>query len=372
MFDPHDALTSHSSFGGTDGVTWFNDVWSYYPHTNSWTQLECIGYIPSAREGHAASLVGDVMYIFGGRTEEGTDLGDLAAFKITSRRWYTFQNMGPSPSPRSGHSMTTVGKSVVVLAGEPSSAPRDPVELGMAYLLDTSKIRYPPDSASQTPAGDRIQGTRRPSGEKSTAPVVSPPAVRPQPPRELMERERTPSNDARARSESNSKLPRPGQQGSLPASSGPPPQQQPPQPRPNGIATTRQPSRPDRALSPTIDSVRAQSFEDRALTSPTGTLPSAPQETRVPTSPTVTGENQSYFDSQRSKPETYQPSQDLSEAGLQRSASRNQARPFRNGPSPFDETPRQSVDQQPEVLSKVRQLKQEEPEAPQDLSLIHI
>ncbi|KAI7519942.1 hypothetical protein KC319_g22215, partial [Hortaea werneckii] len=131
-----------------------------------WTQLECIGYIPSPREGHAASLVGDVMYIFGGRTESGDDLGDLAAFRISSRRWYTFQNMGPSPSPRSGHSMTTVGKNIVILAGEPSSAPRDPVELGLAYFLDTSKIRYPPDSASQTPASERVQGTRRPSGEK--------------------------------------------------------------------------------------------------------------------------------------------------------------------------------------------------------------
>ncbi|KAK4539357.1 hypothetical protein LTR36_011014 [Oleoguttula mirabilis] len=154
-------------FGGTDGIRWFNDVWSYSPHTNSWTQLECIGYIPSPREGHAAALVGDVMYIFGGRTEEGNDLGDLAAFRITSRRWYTFQNMGPSPSPRSGHSMTTVGKHIVVLAGEPSSAPRDAVELAMAYFLDTGKIRYPPDSASQTPGEQRVLGTRRPSGEKN-------------------------------------------------------------------------------------------------------------------------------------------------------------------------------------------------------------
>ncbi|GJC97278.1 kelch domain-containing protein [Colletotrichum higginsianum] len=110
-------------FGGTNGYQWFNDVWSYDPATNEWSQLDCIGYIPVPREGHAASIVDDVMYIFGGRTEEGVDLGDLAAFRITSRRWYTFQNMGPSPSPRSGHSMTTVGKAVVVVGGEPSSSP---------------------------------------------------------------------------------------------------------------------------------------------------------------------------------------------------------------------------------------------------------
>ena len=84
------------------------------------------------------------MYVFGGRVQDGTDLGDLAAFRISTRRWYMFQNMGPSPSPRSGHSMTTYGKHIIVLGGEPSSAPRDAEELSIAYVLDTSKIRYPP------------------------------------------------------------------------------------------------------------------------------------------------------------------------------------------------------------------------------------
>ena len=160
-------ISNSCRFGGTNGTQWFNDVWSYDPKQVSWTQLDCIGYIPAPREGHSAALVGDVMYIFGGRTEEGTDLGDLAAFRITSRRWYTFQNMGPSPSPRSGHSMTSYGKQIVVLAGEPSSAPRDPGELSLVYVLDTAKIRYPNDQQiQQTPAGERVPGNRRPSQER--------------------------------------------------------------------------------------------------------------------------------------------------------------------------------------------------------------
>lgn len=105
------------------------------------------------------------MYIFGGRTEEGADLGDLAAFRISTRRWYTFQNMGPSPSPRSGHSMTAYGKQVVVLAGEPSTATREASDLSTVYLLDTSKIRYPNDQQiQQTPSGERVGAQRRPSG----------------------------------------------------------------------------------------------------------------------------------------------------------------------------------------------------------------
>lgn len=145
-------------------MQWFNDVWSYDPRSNSWSQLDCVGFIPAPREGHAAALVNDVMYVFGGRTDEGMDLGDLAAFRITTRRWYSFQNMGPAPSPRSGHSMTAFGKQIIVMAGEPSSAPRDPVELSMAYVLDTAKIRYPAETQNteRTPA----LATRKASGEK--------------------------------------------------------------------------------------------------------------------------------------------------------------------------------------------------------------
>ncbi|KAI8682995.1 hypothetical protein LRP88_05036 [Fusarium phalaenopsidis] len=159
-------------FGGTNGFQWFNDVWCYDPAVNKWSQLDCIGYIPAPREGHAAALVDDVMYVFGGRTEEGTDLGDLAAFRISSRRWYTFQNMGPSPSPRSGHSMTTVGKSIVVLGGEPSSTTTSVSDLGLLYVLDTSKIRYPNDAqqAAQQGAQQRVHGARRPSAGEGNRP----------------------------------------------------------------------------------------------------------------------------------------------------------------------------------------------------------
>ncbi|KAI1408582.1 hypothetical protein F5Y13DRAFT_204742 [Hypoxylon sp. FL1857] len=150
-------------FGGTNGFQWFNDVWCYDPAVNKWTQLDCIGYIPVPREGHAAALVDDVMYVFGGRTEEGADLGDLAAFRITSRRWYTFQNMGPSPSPRSGHSMTAVGKSVVVVGGEPSSTTNQVNDLSIVYVLDTTKIRYPNDAQIQSNT-QKMQQARRPSG----------------------------------------------------------------------------------------------------------------------------------------------------------------------------------------------------------------
>ncbi|KAL8767492.1 MAG: hypothetical protein Q9209_005999 [Squamulea sp. 1 TL-2023] len=331
-------------FGGTNGTQWFNDVWSYDPRQVAWTQLDCIGYIPAPREGHSAALVNDVMYIFGGRTEDGTDLGDLAAFKITSRRWFTFQNMGPAPSPRSGHSMTAFGKQIVVLAGEPSSAPRNIDELSMVYVLDTGKIRYPNDQQiQQTPTGERVPGNRRPSTER---PAGGPSAVRgaiPQNPaggpsdglrrvfsgsRESMVGPGTgpppgsgsapnmgpqsgassgpgpgPANRVHDMSTVTSMpVSGPPSSGSRPphpplgqAPSGPPPQQQAPPPRPNGVIPqiggqgprSKTPTKDQRGYGPAVDTGRNGSF-DREPVSPV--MENSPHQDRLRSqSPMING-----------------------------------------------------------------------------------
>ena len=279
-------------FGGTNGAQWFNDVWTYDPHTNTWTQQDCIGYIPAPREGHSAALVNDVMYIFGGRTEEGTDLGDLAAFRISSRRWYTFQNMGPSPSPRSGHSMTAHGKQIIVLAGEPSSAPRDTAELSTVYILDTAKIRYPNDQAGLTNAQKAEQQggpVRRTSSEARAGAVTSRSGSRqgsrqaqiPQADPTELSRQVSGARDgpvvaphmnnrsAESTLQSNgpgSRLPRASV---AQAPAGPPPQGQAPNPRINGNMQMQQASRgnaptsPIRSAGPPLDIVRAMSAESQ-------------------------------------------------------------------------------------------------------------
>lgn len=245
------------SFGGTDGVTWFNDVWTYEPRANVWTELDCIGYIPVAREGHSAALVNDTMYVFGGRTQEGVDLGDLAAFRISSRRWYMFQNMGHSPSARSGHSMTAFGKHIVTLAGEPSSSASDRNELSLAFILDTSKIRYPPNESA--PAQQALNAPRKLSGgERSNIPQgrgAPIPAAR----ESMMpgpQLSRTPDAVGNGAGPVGSRLPRAAAQ----APPGPPPIQQAPQPRVNGISTqgtndprSKTPTKGDRANGPSLD-----------------------------------------------------------------------------------------------------------------------
>ena len=72
-------------FGGADGGCLYNDTWLFDVSTRRWRELRCTGCIPPPRHSHAAALVDDVMYVFGGRGVNRCNLGDLAAFNLSSK-----------------------------------------------------------------------------------------------------------------------------------------------------------------------------------------------------------------------------------------------------------------------------------------------
>jgi hypothetical protein len=72
-------------FGGSDNQRCYNDTWSFDISTRKWTELQCTGSIPSPRGGHAAVLVDDVMYVFGGYGMDKTYLDDLIALQLSSK-----------------------------------------------------------------------------------------------------------------------------------------------------------------------------------------------------------------------------------------------------------------------------------------------
>lgn len=73
------------SFGGTDGHVLFNDIWSFDLHTRLWLKIDADGFLPSARESCASAMAEDVIYIIGGKGENGIELNDLCAYKIKSK-----------------------------------------------------------------------------------------------------------------------------------------------------------------------------------------------------------------------------------------------------------------------------------------------
>lgn len=136
-------------FGGANGDLWYSDTWAFDPATKRWDQLECSGYVPAPCQGHAATIIGDVMYVFGGMSSQGLLIDQLFALKLTTLKWYTFQNLGPGPSPRSGHSLTAFGGDKILVWGGTDQG-------NSAYVLDVSRINYPDEGAT----GDATPSTK--------------------------------------------------------------------------------------------------------------------------------------------------------------------------------------------------------------------
>ncbi|KAF9930433.1 Negative regulator of mitotic exit [Linnemannia zychae] len=127
-------------FGGADADYFYNDIWCFDTRALTWTPIPASGYLPTGRHGHSCTIVDGILYIFGGSSPDGTDLNDAYAFRIHERRWYLFQNVGPAPSPRSGHTMCTVKDKIFIIGGESQqSNMEDPAYI---FNLDIPKIRF--------------------------------------------------------------------------------------------------------------------------------------------------------------------------------------------------------------------------------------
>jgi basic membrane protein A and related proteins len=85
-------------FGGAESASVaFADVWIFDP-ASGWRQLPTSGSAPSARSGHAASIVGDTLYVFGGRSTSFDVLGDFYALNLDGGQWSRIDGAnGPAP-----------------------------------------------------------------------------------------------------------------------------------------------------------------------------------------------------------------------------------------------------------------------------------
>ncbi|CEI92921.1 hypothetical protein RMCBS344292_07168 [Rhizopus microsporus] len=164
-------------FGGINASHLYNDIWCLDLVTRVWSQVEAVGYIPAPRESCAAALVDDTIYIFGGRGLNGFTLGDLYAFRIKSRRWYTFQNMGSPPSARYGATLTLNQNKIFVFGGDSLYGKVD--DGSYVYILDCSKIKYPPEEVLEDERKTPIPRHLNPPGIvlNDTKEILSPPSA---------------------------------------------------------------------------------------------------------------------------------------------------------------------------------------------------
>lgn len=110
-------------YGGWDGDKWLSDVHVLDAASLQWREVATEGPAPPARCGHTATIVERRLLVFGGRGGGGPIMGDLWVLKGVfedepeGATWVQLRLPGVAPAPRCGHSTTSFGTQVVVFGG---------------------------------------------------------------------------------------------------------------------------------------------------------------------------------------------------------------------------------------------------------------
>jgi N-acetylneuraminic acid mutarotase len=87
---------SHSNdkgfvFGGYKGTNFLNDLWSYDPNTNQWTELTPLPTV--GRSGASCFVLNETAYVVGGKTSLDAAIDEVWAYSIATNTWTQKNNL---------------------------------------------------------------------------------------------------------------------------------------------------------------------------------------------------------------------------------------------------------------------------------------
>ncbi|CAL8113742.1 unnamed protein product [Orchesella dallaii] len=98
----HSAVVHKSKmyvYGGMCDLTELSDFWVLDLETRRWSQIKCL-YSPGILKGHAATVVGSHMYVFGGEGKGGIRTDDVWKFDFANDTFERLSFVGCRPCPR--------------------------------------------------------------------------------------------------------------------------------------------------------------------------------------------------------------------------------------------------------------------------------
>ena len=75
------------------------------------------GLLPTSRGGHSVSVLGRLLYIFGGCDSSMQCFNDLHSYNTDTHLWQRLNSTGDPPSPRGGHSALFLGTRLLIFGG---------------------------------------------------------------------------------------------------------------------------------------------------------------------------------------------------------------------------------------------------------------
>ncbi|KAK7486106.1 hypothetical protein BaRGS_00022715 [Batillaria attramentaria] len=97
---------------------YFSELHVYTPATNRWSQVMAVSSEGLHRvAGHSASIVGDMMVVFGGSYDPGSGCNEVRVYDFTEGVWTKPVVNGKKPNPRYGQSQVTLDSEHILILG---------------------------------------------------------------------------------------------------------------------------------------------------------------------------------------------------------------------------------------------------------------
>jgi hypothetical protein len=77
-----------------------NETWVFDIEKECWYLINCSGELPAPRYGHSAHIIGSRMFIFGGKTSNGSILRDVMFLDLIEWIWVPVNPLSQGPSAR--------------------------------------------------------------------------------------------------------------------------------------------------------------------------------------------------------------------------------------------------------------------------------
>ncbi|KAK4485080.1 hypothetical protein RD792_007688 [Penstemon davidsonii] len=102
--------------GRADPLNILNDVWVFNKTKKEWKLLPCSGSLFPPRHRHTASVVGSMIYVFGGIHNDDI-LSSLYVLDTDTSEWTEIEIQGDRVGPRHSHSMEANGSKLYIFGG---------------------------------------------------------------------------------------------------------------------------------------------------------------------------------------------------------------------------------------------------------------
>ncbi|KAK4735495.1 hypothetical protein R3W88_009756 [Solanum pinnatisectum] len=128
-------------FGGTNGTNSLNDLYILDTSSNTWIAPSLRGDPPNPREGHSAALIGKRLFIFGGCGNiDGAEIfyDDVYVLNTETFMWKRIVPSGIPPSKRESHSCSSWNNKIIIIGGEDTSS----FYQSDVHILDTDTLTW--------------------------------------------------------------------------------------------------------------------------------------------------------------------------------------------------------------------------------------